>query len=74
MHIIKAGAAARKEKHRAVIRRKVQASRSVSACILRGADFVSVLDHLWLGVGAGGVPTTWDDYVSSRCATLPVET
>lgn len=68
-----AGAAARKEKHRAVVRKKVQASRDVYACLLRGADFVFVLDHLWHGAAAGGAPTIWEDYVNSRCVALPLE-
>lgn len=68
-----AGAAARKERHRAIIRKKIQASQKADACLLRGADFVFVLDHLWHNAASGGASTTWEDYVNSRCATLPLE-
>ncbi|QRW20970.1 Fungal specific transcription factor domain [Rhizoctonia solani] len=66
-------AAARKEKHRAVLRKKIVASRDQKVCLIRGADFALVLDHLWHGVGAGGQPTTWEDYVNSRFIVLPVD-
>ncbi|KAJ1305728.1 hypothetical protein OPQ81_010461 [Rhizoctonia solani] len=69
-----AGVAARKEKHRSILRKKIQVSQKAEACLLRGADFSSVLDHLWHGVAAGGNPVTWDDYVNSRCLTMPVAT
>ncbi|KEP54529.1 putative fungal zn(2)-cys(6) binuclear cluster domain protein [Rhizoctonia solani 123E] len=68
-----AAAAARKEKHRAILRKKVVVSRGDRVCLVRGADFVPVLDHLWHGAAAGGCPTTWQDYVNSRFAMLPVE-
>ncbi|CAE7093827.1 unnamed protein product [Rhizoctonia solani] len=67
-----AGVAARKEKHRTIFRKKIQASQKAEACLLRGADFAFVLDHLWHGAAAEGNPVTWDDYVRSRCLTLPV--
>ncbi|CAE6410015.1 unnamed protein product [Rhizoctonia solani] len=66
-------AAARKEKHRAVLRKKIIASRDQKVCLIRGADFALVLDHLWHGVGAGGQPTTWEDYINSRFTVLPVD-
>ncbi|CUA71982.1 Adhesion and hyphal regulator 1 [Rhizoctonia solani] len=68
-----AAAAARKEKHRAILRKKVVVSRGDRVCLIRGADFALVLDHLWHGAAAGGYPTTWQDYVDSRFAVLPVE-
>lgn len=68
-----AGAAARQEKHRAVIRTKIAASRRERFWVLPGADFVPVLDHLWHGVGVNGSPATWDDYINSRCAVLPLD-
>ena len=40
--------------------------------ILRGSDFVPVLDHLWDGAGTGGRPVKWNDYMRSREAMLPV--
>ncbi|CAE6476336.1 unnamed protein product [Rhizoctonia solani] len=67
-----AGVAARKEKHRAIFRKKIQVSQKTDASLLRGADFSLVLDHLWHGAAAGGNPVTWDDYASSRALTLPV--
>ncbi|CAE6479014.1 unnamed protein product [Rhizoctonia solani] len=67
-----AGVAARKEKHRTILRKKIQVSQKAEACLLRGADFTSVLDHLWHGAAAGGNPVTWDDYVNSRCFTMPM--
>ncbi|KAJ1305425.1 hypothetical protein OPQ81_000435 [Rhizoctonia solani] len=67
-----AGAAARKEKHRAILRKKIATSRNERICLVRGADFVLVLDHLWHGAAVGGRPTTWQDYVDSRFAVLPV--
>ncbi|KAF8594955.1 hypothetical protein BDV93DRAFT_564900 [Ceratobasidium sp. AG-I] len=68
-----AGAAARQEKHRAVVRIKIIASRGERFWVLPGADFVPVLDHLWHGAGVNGSSTTWDDYVNSRCAMLPID-
>ncbi|QRW11203.1 Fungal specific transcription factor domain [Ceratobasidium sp. AG-Ba] len=67
-----AGAAARLEKHRATIRSKLISARGDSLWVLPGSDAVSVLDHLWHGAGAGGAPTTWEDYVSSRLEALPL--
>ncbi|CAE6472868.1 unnamed protein product [Rhizoctonia solani] len=69
-----AGVAARKEKYRAILRKKIQASQKAYACLLRGADFSFVLDHLWHGLAKGGSPVTWDDYVNSRCMTVSVPT
>lgn len=67
-----AAAAARREKHRAILRKKILASRNEQVCLIRGADFVLVLDHLWHGVAAAGRPTTWQDYIESRLAVLLV--
>ncbi|KAG8744306.1 hypothetical protein FRC10_010378 [Ceratobasidium sp. 414] len=68
-----AGAAARKEQQRSVLRRKLEISRNENVWCLRGADFVPVLDHLWHGAGAGGCPVMWEDYVNSRCVVLPLD-
>lgn len=68
-----AGVAARQESHRALIRNKILTSRNEKIWVLRGADFAPVLDHLWHGAAAGGRPSTWEDYVSSRFAMLPIE-
>ncbi|KAF8594948.1 hypothetical protein BDV93DRAFT_564895 [Ceratobasidium sp. AG-I] len=72
IYLYMAAAATRHESHRAFLRTKVHAARNENIWILRGADFVPVLDHLWHGVGAGGAPVRWDDYVDSRCAVLPL--
>ncbi|CAE6463424.1 unnamed protein product [Rhizoctonia solani] len=67
-----AGAAARAEYHRAALRTRIHASREANSWILRGADFVPVLDHLWHGAAREGRPVKWDDYVHSRCATFAI--
>ncbi|CUA73201.1 hypothetical protein RSOLAG22IIIB_05204 [Rhizoctonia solani] len=71
-----AGVAARQDKHRAALRNKVanENPRKINLLVLpvRGADFLPVLDHLWHGVGSGGSPVTWDDYVRSRRSVLPL--
>ncbi|KAG8729074.1 hypothetical protein FRC11_009544, partial [Ceratobasidium sp. 423] len=67
-----AGVAARKEKHRGILRKKILVSQKADACLLRGADFSFVLDHLWHGAAARGNPVTWDDYINSRCLTIPI--
>jgi hypothetical protein len=75
-NLIQAGVAARWEKHRAALRSKVACGllRKVNPQVLpiRGSDFIAVLDHLWHGAGSDGNPVTWEDYVGSRCAVLPV--
>ncbi|CAE6536855.1 unnamed protein product [Rhizoctonia solani] len=69
-----AGVAARKEKHRASLRNKLNSEtvQKLNTFILRSSDFVTVLDHLWHGTGSGGRPITWEDYVQSRRTVLPV--
>ncbi|KAF8594951.1 hypothetical protein BDV93DRAFT_122702 [Ceratobasidium sp. AG-I] len=71
---IQAATAARHESHRALLRTKLRASRNEHIWILRGIDFVPVLDYLWHSTGAGGAPVRWDDYVRARVATLPIGT
>ncbi|KAG8679356.1 hypothetical protein FRC11_003833, partial [Ceratobasidium sp. 423] len=60
-----AGAAARAEHHRNALRARIHASREANSWILRGADFVPVLDHLWHGAAREGRPVKWDNYVQS---------
>lgn len=67
-----AGACARQESQRSVIERQLSSLRASRMWVLRSADFTSVLEHLWHGVGKDGRATTWDDYVTSRRAVLPV--
>ncbi|CAE6448624.1 unnamed protein product [Rhizoctonia solani] len=68
------GIAARQEKHRATLRNKVISKSFLHeiTTVLRISEFVVVLDHLWHGAGKGGNPVMWDDYVHSRCATIPI--
>ncbi|KAF8594321.1 hypothetical protein BDV93DRAFT_529375 [Ceratobasidium sp. AG-I] len=73
MPCLVAGAAARQEKHRAILRSNVILSKDERVWILRGDGFAPVLDHLWHGAGSDGRPTTWDDYTDSRRTALPIE-
>ncbi|KAG8735956.1 hypothetical protein FRC10_009960, partial [Ceratobasidium sp. 414] len=67
-----AGACARSEKQRAVARRRLGEISQDTPWMIRGSDFVPVLDHLWHGAAANGQPIHWGDYASSRRAALPV--
>ncbi|KAJ1305773.1 hypothetical protein OPQ81_010503 [Rhizoctonia solani] len=67
-----ASTAARVEQHRATLRTRIHASREANSWIMRGADFVPVLDHLWHGAAHRGRPVKWEDYVRSRCATFSI--
>ncbi|QRW24263.1 Fungal specific transcription factor domain [Rhizoctonia solani] len=69
-----AGVAACQEKHRASLRSKLTNNSFLReiTMVLRISEFVVVLDHLWHGAGKGGSPVTWEDYVQSRCATIPI--
>ncbi|KAG9097867.1 hypothetical protein FRC06_007097 [Ceratobasidium sp. 370] len=67
-----AGACARSEKQRAVARRRLGAVFQDGLWIIRGSDFIFVLDHLWHGAAANGRPIHWSDYASSRQAALPI--
>ncbi|KAL5633964.1 hypothetical protein ACGC1H_005973 [Rhizoctonia solani] len=66
-----AGICAQSEAHRALVRNMLVQNQT-KFWILRGSDFVPVLDHLWHGVGTGGRPVRWNDYMRSREAMLPV--
>ncbi|CUA73190.1 putative transcriptional regulatory protein YLR278C [Saccharomyces cerevisiae S288c] [Rhizoctonia solani] len=66
------GICARSEQHRKITRRKLSDVNETKLWMIRGTDFVPVLDHLWHGAGSGGRPVTWGDYVYSREALLPV--
>lgn len=67
-----AGIAARLEKHRALLRNKLFSARVDHIWLVPAVDMVPILDHLWHSAGANGSPTTWEDYVVSRCETLPL--
>ncbi|KAG9091061.1 hypothetical protein FRC07_011941 [Ceratobasidium sp. 392] len=67
-----AGACARSETQREVAREKLEATSHDGLWVVRGSDFVPVLDHLWHGAAANGRPIYWSDYVHSRQVALPV--
>ncbi|QRV82608.1 cytochrome P450 family protein [Ceratobasidium sp. AG-Ba] len=67
-----AGVCARSEKQRDTARAKLAATSNDGIWLLRGSDFVPVLDHLWHGAAADGKPIYWSDYVHSREFYLPV--
>ncbi|KAG8716574.1 hypothetical protein FRC08_009235 [Ceratobasidium sp. 394] len=67
-----AGACARSEKQRAVARRRLGEVSQEGLWVIRGSDFVSLLDHLWHGAAAGGRPIRWSDYAFSRQVALPI--
>ncbi|KAB5591698.1 Oleate activated transcription factor 3 [Ceratobasidium theobromae] len=67
-----AGICARTEKHRLLARHKLSDLSESTHWLIRGTIFVPVLDHLWLGAGAGGQPVKWSDYMLSRETVLPV--
>ncbi|CAE6365170.1 unnamed protein product [Rhizoctonia solani] len=72
MHYVVLGLAARHEQQRSVIRERLLSFQGRRVWLFRGPEFSRVLDHLWSGVGAGGASVTWNDYVQSRCAVLPI--
>ncbi|CAE6529956.1 unnamed protein product [Rhizoctonia solani] len=71
-HYVIAGIGARLEKHRALVREKLLSFKDTRVWLFRGPQFSEVLAHLWHGIGAGGAPVIWDDYVRSRCAVVPI--
>ncbi|CUA68593.1 hypothetical protein RSOLAG22IIIB_07967 [Rhizoctonia solani] len=70
-HCVIVGLAAKYEKHRAIIHKKLLSFKGNRVWLFHGLDFARILEHLWYGVGAGGAPITWDDYVQSRRAVVP---
>ncbi|KAG8704938.1 hypothetical protein FRC09_003244 [Ceratobasidium sp. 395] len=69
---IVAGACAQDEKQRAAAREKLGVEFVKELMILRGSNFVPVLDHLWHGAAANGRPIRWSDYVKSRQTAHPI--
>ncbi|KAG9078136.1 hypothetical protein FS749_009900, partial [Ceratobasidium sp. UAMH 11750] len=61
-----AGVAARLEKHRAVIYKKLSTPQTDGILALRGSDFLPVMDNLWHGAGTDGTPVIWENYVRAR--------
>ncbi|CAE6365195.1 unnamed protein product [Rhizoctonia solani] len=72
MHYVVAGLGARYEQQRSVIREKLLLLKGKRVWLFRGPEFSQVLDHLWHGVGAGGAPVMWDDYVRSGSTILRI--
>ncbi|EUC61338.1 fungal Zn(2)-cys(6) binuclear cluster domain protein [Rhizoctonia solani AG-3 Rhs1AP] len=72
VHCVMVGLGARYEKHRSLVWKRLLSFKGTHIWFFQGREFCPVLDHLWHGVGAGGAPVTWDDYVRSRCTVLPV--
>ncbi|CAE6465328.1 unnamed protein product [Rhizoctonia solani] len=70
-HCVIVGLAAKYEKHRAIIHKKLLSFKGNRLWLFHGLDFARILEHLWYGVGAGGAPVTCDDYVQSRRAVVP---
>lgn len=68
---LQAGVCAHTEKHRIIARQKLSDSYESRIWLVGGSKFVPVLDHLWLGAGAGGQPITWSDYMRSREFVIP---
>ncbi|KAF8686354.1 hypothetical protein RHS04_00148 [Rhizoctonia solani] len=66
------GICARNETHRKIARDKLLAPSESKLWLIRTADFVPVLDHLWHGTAANGNPIKWSDYMRSREAVLPI--
>ncbi|KAF8677615.1 hypothetical protein RHS04_06113 [Rhizoctonia solani] len=71
-HCVVVGVAARLEKHRVAAYEKLRSFKYARACLFDGTDFSRALYHLWHGVGLGGAPVTWEDYVQSRRAVIPM--
>ncbi|CEL54926.1 hypothetical protein RSOLAG1IB_07418 [Rhizoctonia solani AG-1 IB] len=72
MHYVVAGLGARYEQQRSAVREKLLSFKGKRIWLFRGPEFSQVLDHLWHGVGAGGAPVVWNDYVHSRSIVLRV--
>ncbi|CUA67701.1 hypothetical protein RSOLAG22IIIB_13532 [Rhizoctonia solani] len=71
-HCIIVGLAAKYEKHRSIVHKKILSFKGHQVWLFGGSEFTQVLEHLWFGVGAGGAPVTWNDYIESRRAVLPI--
>ncbi|QRV82636.1 Fungal specific transcription factor domain [Ceratobasidium sp. AG-Ba] len=68
----KAAICARAEVDRHELRSAIAQSCHNKTSLLRGPEFVSVLDHLWHGLAANGGPITWSCYIESRRAMLNI--
>ncbi|CAE6475415.1 unnamed protein product [Rhizoctonia solani] len=66
------GICARSEAQRKKVRDKLISVNETKLWIMRASNFAHVLDHLWHGVAAGGLPIKWNDYMRSRETVLPM--
>ncbi|QRV96614.1 Fungal specific transcription factor domain [Ceratobasidium sp. AG-Ba] len=71
MQYLVAGICARSESQRAIVREGLGSTFDDAVWILKGSDFVPVLDHLWHDAAANGQPVRWSDYAYSRSVMLP---
>lgn len=71
---LQAGICARSEKHRRLAREQLANVSESKLWLMRGVDFIPVLDHLWHGAAANGQPIKWSDYMQSRETMLPIIT
>ncbi|CAE6431130.1 unnamed protein product [Rhizoctonia solani] len=71
-HCVIVGLAAKYEKHRSIVHKKILSFKGYQVWLFRGSEFAQVLEYLWFGVGAGGAPVIWDDYIESRRAVVPI--
>ncbi|KAF8686907.1 hypothetical protein RHS03_10041, partial [Rhizoctonia solani] len=69
---VKAGIAARLERQRAVVCKKLFLITGSHPWAPEGPQLGLFLYRLWHSVGAGGGPVTWDDYVQLRQAVAPI--
>ncbi|QRW20075.1 Fungal Zn(2)-Cys(6) binuclear cluster domain [Rhizoctonia solani] len=69
---LKAGVAARLERQRAVVCKKLFLITGSHPWAPEGPQLGLFLYRLWHSAGAGGGPVTWDDYVQSRQAVAPI--
>ncbi|CEL62699.1 hypothetical protein RSOLAG1IB_05055 [Rhizoctonia solani AG-1 IB] len=71
-HCVVAGVAARLEKQRVAIYERLMSFTDPRVWFLCGSRFCYILHHLWHSAGVGGGAVTWDDYVQSRHAIVPI--
>ncbi|KAG9079481.1 hypothetical protein FS749_008490 [Ceratobasidium sp. UAMH 11750] len=59
------------ESDRSKFRAAVSQSQN-STWLVKSMGVAAVLDHLWKGAAANGAPVTWEDYITSRKATIKI--
>ncbi|CAE6442541.1 unnamed protein product [Rhizoctonia solani] len=67
-----AGICSQTEKRRWLVRERLGHATETRFWVFRGLEVVPVLEHLWQGAASGGRAVTWNDYIHSRRATLPL--